>query len=144
MSSFNEIRAQIEKEITQPAAPTPIHVKPAGHNRIGTLVSNPGTEKVQLDASTFQLMTCTASGQEKPRFCIVEKNIFGRYGNHFINSQGFRTHIITKEVYTILIGVLNQASEQIRKLGRDLNFTEEQRDLYKMTIDALRRNGVIE
>jgi len=40
--------------------------------------------------------------------------------------------------------VLNNASKQIRDLKTENIHLEEQRDLYKGTIDTLRKNGIIE
>jgi hypothetical protein len=155
MSSFNEIRAMIQKNISEgDKAPTVSQVSaaviPTGtvqQGRIGTIVSAPGTEKIVLEATTFQLMECqspTVDKQAKHRFCIVEKNIVAKYGNQFINSAGFRTHIITKEVFLILHSTLHQVSTQLKQLSSELNLATEQKDLYKSTIEALRRNGVIE
>jgi hypothetical protein len=111
---------------------------------IGTTVSTPGTEVVMLDSATFQLMECMAPGRPKKRFTVVEKNTPARYGNQFINSRGERVHVITHDLYNILIAVLHQAGRQISQLTKDIEHTKEQRDLYKMTIDALKKNGVID
>ncbi len=157
-NSFDAIRAQIEKEIEERNAQQPVAVagktvavlddkgNPVPQKVLGTVVSKPGTERVTLDASTFQFMECTASaaGHSKPRFCIVEKGIPAQYGNHFINSAGERVHVVTKEVYTLMLGVMNNVMRQIRQLSTDNKLVTEQRDLYKLTIDALRKNGVID
>jgi hypothetical protein len=160
MPSFDEIRKQIEADLAskQPnepittagkpmvaiddkgmPAPTPTAVK-------GTPVARPGSEKITFDASNFQFMECVsaAEGYPKPRYCIVEKGVRPTYGNHFMDSKGDRVHVVTKEVYVLMLGVMNSVRKQIKDTSTDLTLAKEQRDAYKMTIDALRKNGVID
>ena len=112
---------------------------------IGTIVSKVGTEKIVLDASTFQFMECMSSASpKKPRYCVVEKGKPALYGNQFINSAGERTHVLTHELYTLMLGIVSSASKQIKQLTTEATQAKETRDLYKMTIDALRKNGVID
>jgi len=158
MSSFDDIKKQIAKELEERNAQQPVAVagrvtppvdaqgNPAPTKMVGTIVSKPGTEKVTLDASTFQFMECvsSATAHNKPRYCIVEKGVPAQYGNHFINSAGDRVHVVTKEVYTLMFGVVSNVSRQIRQLTTDNTTIKEQRDLYKLTIDALRKNGIID
>jgi hypothetical protein len=160
MSSFDAIRAQINQELeakqnqnqnpvavaSKPTAQVdangmPVVTKPA---IIGTVVSKPGTEQVILDASTFQFMECEAAGQNKRRYCIVEKGATAMYGNQYINSAGVRVHVITRELYTLLLGIISNASKQIRTLSNELAQAIEMRDVYKFTVDTLRKNGVID
>ncbi len=141
MSTFDEIRKKIADDVKD--------AKPDGAlatNRVGTVVSKPGTEKVTLDASTFQLMECATSapGFDKTRYCLVEKGGTAQYGNQFITAAGDRAHIITKEAYMLLFSVLRNASKQIQELTNKVTAITEQRDVYKLTIDALRKNGVID
>jgi hypothetical protein len=112
----------------------------------GTIVSRPGSEKITFDASSFQLMECVsaAEGYPKPRYCMVEKGVKPQYGNQFMDSKGDRVHVITKEVYTIVLGIMNSVRKQIQTLSTDVSRATDQRDMYKMTIDALRKNGVID
>ena len=161
MSSFDEIRKQIEKDLAAKQNPDPVAVAskptpavdangmPAISQTafVGTVVSRPGTEKVVLDTSTFQFMECSAAGYktyDKRRYCIVEKGQFAQYGNQYINSAGERVHILTREVYQLLLGVISSASRQIRQLSAELEHAKEMRDTYKLTIDSLRKNGVID
>lgn len=159
-SSFNDIRRKIVEDIeaNRPQDPTPVAGKPVPTlgadgkpvasplGIIGTIVSKPGTEKVTLDASTFQFMECTtaAKGMNKQRFCIVEKGIKASYGNQYINSVGDLTHVVTKQVYNLMLGVIQGAAKQIKQLAHDNQRVEQERDMYKMTIDALRKNGIID
>lgn len=158
MSGFDKIREQIAKELAD--KPTPVASKPTATvddkgmpdlsqrvGPIGTIASKPGTEKVILDASTFQFMECVAAGastDKKIRYCIVEKGKTAVYGNQYINSAGVRTHIVTRDVYNLMLGVITSASGQIKNLSRELASAVELKDTYKLTIDALRKNGVID
>ena len=158
MSSFEDINKRIQADIEankvmEPVASkgvpslnpdgTPVMV-PVGVK--GRIVSKPGTESVTLDASVFQMMTCISNtpGREKTRYCIVEKEKHAKYGNNFVTAGGWLTHVITREVYTLMIGVLNNAGSQIIQLTSDVERAEEKADLYKLTVDALRKNGIID
>jgi hypothetical protein len=146
-NSFIDIRERITKDIEDnKKQPSTVPQPSMAGQRIGTVVSKPGTEKVMIDASTFQMMECESSSPkvEKRRYCMVEKNTAAVYGNQFINSAGFRTHVITHDMYILLLGILNGASRQIQSLTFELKNTKEQRDVYKLTIDALRKNGIID
>jgi glycerol kinase len=159
MPTFDEIRKQIEADIaTKQTEPVTVAGKivpdvdvkgmPTPTQAVvkGTIVARPGTEKVTFDTPSFQLMECTsaASGYPKPRYCFVEKGVKPMYGNQFMNSEGNRVHIITKELYVVLSGILNSVRKQIKDLTTELTLTKEQRDAARMTIDALRKNGVID
>lgn len=140
MPSAADIRKQIANDVaaTQPANPnTP---------GIGTVVSLPGTEKILFDATTFQLMECEGrvKGNDKRRYCFVEKGVKGQYGNQFTNAIGDRVYIITKDMFIILLGVFNNIMKQLRDLDSKARMMEEKADLYKMTIDALKKNGIID
>lgn len=140
MPSAADIRKQIASDVaaTQPANPnTP---------GIGTVVSHPGTEKIMFDATTFQLMECEGrvKGNDKRRYCFVEKGVKVQYGNQFTNSIGDRVYIITKDMFIILLGVFNNIMKQLRDLDSKARMMEEKADLYKMTIDALKKNGIID
>jgi hypothetical protein len=160
MSTFAEISKQIKEELDKNDITEPVTVASKGEAKLdengnpvvqkvgvkGTVVSQPGTEVVTLDASTFQLMECLANvkGRDKPRYTIVDKESLPRYGNHFANSKGQRTHVITREVYTLLLGVFKSTGKQLKDLKATAERANEQRDLYKLTVDALRKNGVID
>jgi len=159
MSTFKSIADKIKNDIEERTSEEPITVAGKGNvetnkagfpkppsGPVGTLVSKVGTEQVTLDASTFQFMECisNAPGREKPRYTIVEKGKPARYGNHFVTSDGNRAHVITREVYILLLTVLKNTSQQLKQLNVDIENAKEQRELYKLTVDALRKNGIID
>jgi hypothetical protein len=113
---------------------------------IGMVVSKPGSERILLDTTSLQLLECETSmpNSNKRRFCIVEKNTKANYGNQYINSAGERAHVITRDLFNLLFNVISNASKQIKDLRLENAHFEEQRDLYKGTIDTLRKNGIIE
>lgn len=148
--SFDEINKRIQKEIEEkqlreanqvPDKPT--HT-PTG--MVGMQVAKPGTERTVLDATNFQLMECETAlvGSNKRRYTVVEKNVRATYNNQFVNSAGERTHVITKDLFDLLYGVLNSAGKQLNDLRRENAHLQEQRDLYRGTIDVLRKNGIID
>lgn len=161
MSTFDEIRKQINKEIEEKQNQNPVSVssRPTPNvdengmpdivktGPVGTLVSKPGSEKIILDATTFQFMECNSASYanyNKKRFCLVEKNKVATYGNQYINSAGDRVHMLSQESYMLLLGVISGASKQVRTLSHDLARAEELRDTYKSTLDTLRKNGIID
>ena len=160
MSDFKEIAAQIQKEIESNTVTGPITVAEKGSAPLdndgdpivvklgvkGTVLSRPGTEVVTMDASSFQLLECLANvtGRDKPRYAIIEKGKVPQYGNHYATAGGVRAHIITREVYMLLLSVFKNTAQQLHTLSDKAERADEQRDLYKLTIDALRKNGVID
>lgn len=158
MSAFDEIQKRIKESVEASENLEPVAGKgnvdrddkgmpiiTAG-GRIGTVVSKPGTEQIALNATTFKMMQCVSNtpGREKQRYCIVENDVPAKYGNQFINVDGDRTHVVTRQVYFLLLSVLNNASKQIDDLANQVTSITTERDLYKMTIDALKKNGVID
>jgi hypothetical protein len=67
-----------------------------------------------------------------------------QYGNQFTNAIGDRVYIITKDMFIILLGIFNNIMKQLRDLDSKARMMEEKADLYKMTIDALKKNGIID
>lgn len=155
-STFDDIAKSIAAAASSVQVPSkdPTPMKPDGmpdvskvsKTKPGRIVSMPGSENVTLDGSVFQLMTCSIPGRktERTRYCIVEKGVQPKYGNQFYNSTGELTHVITRQLYILLSGILNNANKQIIDLTSQLERVEEQRDLHKTTIDALRKNGIID
>lgn len=164
--SFKDIQEKIAADIAakeapldaegKQAIPVPAKVKvqpvdakgmpqPEVGQDIGTVLSMPGTEQVQLDASTFQLMKCTADvrGREKVRYCIVEKGVSAKYGNQFVNSEYNLTHIVTRQVFHLLHGVFAAVDKKIKQLDTELRMVTQQRDLQQTTLDALKKAGII-
>lgn len=157
--SFDSIREEIERDVKErETQETPLPAKeapdldpdtgmPAPSKRtFGVLVSKPGTEKVLFDASTFQLMECDSSAVrvKKRRVCIVEKDVKPTYANQFINSQGYRTHVVTREVFNLLMGVLSSVRKQLKAYDEELEKTKEQLATKDLLINTLRKNGIID
>lgn len=133
-----------DKKIIQPVTEKGMP-DPSQSGIIGRVLSEPGTENVVLEASTFHLMKCIAHirGRDKTRYCIVELNKKATYGSHWINSQGFRTHIVTREVFQLLHGVFLSVQKTIRTLSDDRDRYKEKYETNNMTIEALKKNGII-
>lgn len=145
--SFDAVRKKIEQDVASNAAvansvagTTP----PSG--RMGVVLSKPGTERVVLDATSFAFMECETcvKGFDKRRYCIVEKGVSATFSNHFITASGDRAHIITKDLFNLMLAVFNGATRQVRSLTADNGVLRQERDMYKLTIDALRKNGIID
>lgn len=160
MSTFDNIRKQIENElvenksqdpvavagrVTKPLTPSGMPDLAAAPVTLGVCISKVGTEKVNLDASTFQLMECESSAPGgKRRYCIVEKGAKAQYANHYINSNGDRVHIVTRDLFLLLYSIINNASKQISKLTNQYEQTLAVKEAYELTIKTLKKNGVID
>ena len=111
----------------------------------GTIVSSPGTENVVLSLKNISLMKCKASGDiNKTRCCVVLKNPARHYNNEFVDSNGDAVEVIKQRVFDELQLALSEAARKIQDLKRELERTTNERDAYKLSIDALRHNGVID
>lgn len=148
--NFDEINARIQKQteekLLRQANEVPAKPVATPQGMVGMQVAKPGTERIVLDATNFQLMECETAmiGSNKRRFTVVEKNVRATYNNQFVTSAGERAHVITKDLFDLLYGVLNSAGKQLHDLRKETEHLKEQRDLYKGTIDVLRKNGIIE
>lgn len=133
-----------DKKIIQPLTENGMP-DPSTSGVIGRVLSEPGTEQTILEASTFQLMKCKAyvRGRDKTRYCIVELDVSAKYGSQWINSKGFRTHIVTREVFQLLHGVFLSVQKTIRTLKDDRDRYKEKYEINNMTIQALKKNGII-
>jgi hypothetical protein len=152
MQTFKEIRERIEKETIE-GRPTEqlAQVEDVDGKTIvrpsflGTVVASPGTEWIQFDAQDFYLMFCYANmAQKKKRYCFVEKHGKATMGAQFVTSKGERVHIMSKESYETLLNAMQNVTKQVQAMRQEHKLLVEQRDLYKNTIDTLRRNGVID
>lgn len=147
---FNDINKEIKEALKEDKVPaTPIaEVDAKGMPVItphitGMVASEPGTERVVLNTSSFQLMECM-SPHKKTRVCIVEKGEYPKYGNQYVNSEGFLTHIVTQNVFKLVFNALTSASAQIKEHKMEASLYKEKAELYKMTIDAFKKSGLIE
>ena len=140
MESAKDIRKKIADDAAAVKLPSS---STAG---VGIVISHPGTEKVMFDATTFQLMECDGrvKDKDKRRYCFVEKGVKAQYALQFTNAMGDRAHIITHELYVLLIGIFNNVMKQLRELDSKATLMEEKANMFKLTIDALRKNGVID
>ena len=159
MPTFEEIQKQIQQDLldkTSPSSPDTVegdtdivhegYTATAVPVRTGTVVSAPGSERVTLQGSSFQLMECESAAKKgkKKRYCFIELDVKPVFGNQFMDSKGNRCHILTQDLYMVLLALLRSASKQIKELGDRSSKAEEQRDLYKLTIDALKKHGIID
>ena len=160
--SFKDIQKQIAEDLVnktkEPAVAQVPHKqeiqpvdeqgmpKPVEKTVIGTILSESGTEEVILNASTFQLMTCKGlvRGRLKERYCIVEIGVNAKFGNQFINRELNLTHIVTRQVFQVLKAVFAGVEKQLKKLSAEAETANNERDLYKTTVDALRKHGIID
>lgn len=138
---FNDIQKEIEKTISERKVQGP------DPKLAGTIVSVPGTEKTILSTSIADFITCAAIGtgpKAKERYCIVHKDQPLKYNGQYCNSSGYPTSIVPKVVFDTMVTILASTNKQIQDLKRDLDRANVDRESYKMTLDALRKNGVID
>lgn len=111
----------------------------------GMLVSEPGTEKVILSTSDVDFMTCTQAGDSKKvRYCIVRKKQSVRYDKEPVNTDGHPVSIVTRVVFDAITSIVNNAGAQLRKARQDMDNLQTKVEMYEMTLDSLRKNGVID
>lgn len=146
---FNDIYKEIDKIMAEKQVPPGATPMPTQQPQtfIGTVMSVPGTEHVVLSTTVADFMTCQQIGtsvKAKQRYCVVIKNNKPKYNGQYINSAGDATYIVPKEVFDTVTSILNNANKQIQELKRSLSNATIERDAARMTIDALRKNGVID
>ena len=141
---FNSIHKEIERTIAErkvvPANITPVQLT-------GTSVAVPGTEKIILSTTIADFITCTAVGKgpkAKERYCIVHKDQELKYNGQYCDSNGHPLSIVSKPVFETMITILSSTNKRINDLKRELDRTTTDKEAYKMTLDALKRNGVID
>lgn len=139
---FNDIQKEMERIINERK------VTPAKDpNLTGTIVSVPGTEKVVLSTTIADFVTCTAVGtgpKAKERYCVVHKDQTIKYNGQYCDSNGHPISIIPKIVFDTFITILTSTNKRIQDLKRDLDRATVDKESYKMTLDALRKNGIID
>ena len=140
---FNNIDKEIDRLISERK------VNPASANNItGTIVSKPGTEKVVLSTSIADFMTCAAMGatttKDKIRYCIVHKDQTIKYAGQYSDSNGHPISIISKAAFDTCIAIIASTNKQLQERTRELDRALIDKESYKMTLDALRKNGVID
>lgn len=138
---FNDIYKEIEKAVNDRTVVSPTN------NLQGTIVSVPGTERVVLSTSVADFITCEAIGtgpRAKVRYCIVHKDQQIKYQGQYSDSNGHPMSIVPKNVFDTVVNILNNLNKQMQNLKRDLDRVTTDKEAYKMTLDALRKNGVID
>lgn len=159
----DRIKADLEKRNTEPApnaAPVeapkkkkkpkdvvddhgaePVNLVPG---QFGVLLSSVGSEVIRLETSTLVFMECdTPAPYKKHRYCIVEKNTKPIYPSQWMNSQGYLTHIVTEQVFMLILGLTQNLVKQLRDERAKTERTELERDSYKTIVDTLRQFGVV-
>lgn len=141
---FKDIQKEIERTINERKVQS---TDPQAVNVSGTIISVPGTEKVVLSTTIADFMICKAVGtgaKAKDRYCVVHKDHKISYNGQFCDSNGQPITIITKIVFDTFIAILTSTNRKINDLKRDLDRAVIDKEAYKMTLDALKKNGVID
>ena len=138
---FNDIHKEIEKVISERK------VQGANPNLTGTIISIPGTERVVMSTSVADFITCAAVGtgpKAKERYCIVHKDQQIKFNGQYCDSNGLPISIIPKTVFDTVVAIIASLNKKNQDLKRDLDRANVDRESYKMMIDTLRKNGVID
>lgn len=141
---FNDLDKEIEKLISERKL---TKTSTSGVTASGTIMSVPGTEKIVIATNVADFMTCAAIGtgpKAKERYCIVHKNQPIKYNGQFVDSNGNPVSIVTKGVFDVITSIVHSMKRQVEDLKRDLERAELDKEAYKMMIDGLRKNGVID
>lgn len=139
---FNNIRKEIERTIAERQVPAPTN-----NTLNGTIASVPGTEKIVFSTSIADFITCSAVGtgpKAKERYCVVHKDQEIKYNGQYCDSNGHPLSIVSKNVFDTMIAILASTNKRINELKRDLDRAVTDKEAYKMTVDTLRKNGVID
>lgn len=138
---FKDIHKEVEKLSQQRTVQT------AAPAVSGIMVSKPGTEKVVLATSVADFVMFTAvgtTGKDKIRYGVAHKDKTIKYTGQYTDSNGHPLSIVPKSVFDTTIAIINSMNKQLQDMKRELEQTNMQAESYKMTLDALRKNGVID
>lgn len=138
---FNNIHKEIEKTINERK------VTPVSNPQVsGVMISLPGTERIVMSTTVADFMTCEAqgAGKTKTRYCVVHKTQDLKFNGQYCDSNGKPLSIVTKDVFDVVVSILSSTNKKIQELKRDLDRAIIDKESYKMTLDALRKNGVID
>lgn len=138
---FNDIYKEIDDAIQGRTVDVP------KSNLKGTIMSVPGTERIVVSTTIADFMTCAAIGtgpKAKERYCIVHKNIPIKYNGQYVDSNGHPVSVVSKVVFDTFISILNSTNKHILDLNRDLDRARTDKEAAMMTLNALRKNGVID
>ena len=105
-----------------------------------------GSETIVIDTTLISLMICTDEhlGKNKLRHCIVHKQRTAQFPSQWTNAADKPVSVVTTPVFEDVRDVMLNLQRQIKDLERDISMYKTQVESYKMTLDALRRNGVID
>ena len=137
---FNSMKDSIDALINDRKVAAP-------NNLNGTIISVPGTERVVISTTVADFITCTAIGtgpKAKERYCIVHKDQSLKYNGQYTNSDGKPISVVPKVVFDTIVGILHSTNKQITDLKRELDRAQVDRESYKMLVEGLRKNGVID
>lgn len=136
---FKDIHNEMDKKLEERK------INPNGTNFVGIVMSAPGTEQVMLTTKTIEFMTCMPVGDsKKPRYCIVHKNRPLRYNGEQTNSAGHPVSIVTRIVYETMLDIINGAVRNIQTRDQEIARLTTKLEACEMTLNSLRKNGVID
>ncbi len=136
--NLKNIQTRIQQQLEEKENPAP-------NTAYGVVLSQPGSEEVILDTTSIQFMECDSNTPiPKHRYCVVEKGVGAKYAGQFVNSRGDRTHIITREVFNLMLGLTNNMGRQVRALQSQVDVLTTKVETYEMLINGLRKNGIID
>lgn len=148
---FNDIDKAVAAKIKQREIDAQSVTTDANGNTVqnvqytGVIVSMPGTEKIVLRTTEYDFMTCIAAGDaKKQRYCIVRRNQSARYEKESVDSNGFPVSIVTRIVFDAMVNLIGTAAKTIKDKDRQIELLSTKCESYKMTLDSLRKNGVID
>lgn len=139
-----DISQAIKDTLAKKASPTTDKPTKTPVTYQGSILSIPGTEKVILSTTVADFMVCQVQGTNKERYCIVHKTHKVVYNGQFTDSNGYPVSIVRKSLFDELVAMVNNMAKQMQRLQREIDTALSQRDAYKLTLDTLRRNGVID
>lgn len=105
-----------------------------------------GSDSIIIDTAVISLIVCTDNhlGKDKRRYCIVHKRRTQQYAAQWCNAAGQPVSVVTTAVFNDVKEVLLSLQRQINDLKRDNEVLKTQVESYKIMIDTLRKNGVID
>ena len=109
-------------------------------------IIKPGAETLVLTTSLFDLLIFIddSSGRKRRRHCIVHKTQTQVGADQWTDTSGHPITIVSEVVFNEIRDVLTSTARQIQDLKRDVDNYKNQLEAYKITIDTLRKNGVID
>ena len=109
-------------------------------------IIKPGADNCVVTTSIFDMVIFMDDrfDKTKRRYSIVHKNRKTRYADQWTDSVGHPVTVVTEAVFNDVRDVLTSTARQIQDLKRDVENYKSQCEAYKLTIETLRKNGVID